>query len=78
MEFEWDPVKARDNEAKHKVSFSEATEIFADNLSSSAADPDHSIAESVLPYSAGPSKTGIWSSRSQTVVVDSESSQRGK
>ena len=45
MEFEWDPVKARDNEAKHKVSFSEATEIFADNLSSSAADPDHSIAE---------------------------------
>lgn len=32
MEFEWDPVKARDNEAKHKVSFSEATEIFADNL----------------------------------------------
>jgi len=45
MEFEWDPVKARDNEAKHNVSFSEATEIFADNLSSSAADPDHSIAE---------------------------------
>ena len=33
MEFEWDPVKARDNEAKHKVSFSEATEIFADNIS---------------------------------------------
>jgi len=45
MEFEWDPAKARENEAKHKVSFSEATEVFADNLSSSAPDPDHSLDE---------------------------------
>ncbi|MEO8330388.1 MAG: BrnT family toxin [Candidatus Nanopelagicales bacterium] len=45
MEFEWDPAKARDNEAKHKVSFSEATEVFADSLSSSAPDPDHSLDE---------------------------------
>jgi len=45
MEFEWDPEKARDNEAKHKVSFSEATEVFADSLSSSAPDPDHSLDE---------------------------------
>ncbi len=45
MEFEWDPTKDRDNEAKHKVSFSEATEVFADSLSSSAPDPDHSLDE---------------------------------
>lgn len=45
MEFEWDPAKAGDNEAKHKVSFSEATEVFADALSSSAPDPDHSLDE---------------------------------
>lgn len=45
MEFEWDPVKARDNETKHGVSFLEATEVFADNLSSSSPDPDHSVDE---------------------------------
>ena len=45
MEFEWDPAKAGDNEAKHKVSFSEATEVFADSLSSSAPDPDHPLDE---------------------------------
>ncbi len=45
MEFEWDPVKARDNEAKHGVSFLEATEVFADQLSSSSPDPDHSVEE---------------------------------
>ena len=45
MEFEWDPVKARDNETKHGVSFLEATEVFADNLSSSSPDPDHSVEE---------------------------------
>jgi len=45
MEFEWDPAKARDNEARHDVSFLEATEVFADSLSSTAADPDHSLKE---------------------------------
>ncbi len=45
MEFEWDPVKARDNETKHGVSFLEATEVFADNLSSSSPNPDHSVEE---------------------------------
>ena len=42
MQFEWDPEKARANEAKHGVTFAEATEIFADSLSSTVADPDHS------------------------------------
>lgn len=45
MEFEWDPAKARDNEAKHNISFREATEVFADLLSSTAVDPDHSLEE---------------------------------
>ena len=45
MEFEWDPAKARDNEAKHNVTFREATEVFADPLSSTALDPDHSLEE---------------------------------
>lgn len=45
MEFEWDAAKARDNEAKHNVTFVEATEVFADSLSSTAPDPDHSLGE---------------------------------
>jgi len=45
MDFEWDPHKAQLNKAKHKVSFPEACEVFADNLSSSVNDPDHSIEE---------------------------------
>lgn len=45
MEFEWDPAKARDNEAKHGITFLEATQIFSDYLSSTAADPDHSFEE---------------------------------
>jgi uncharacterized DUF497 family protein len=42
MQFEWEPEKARANEVKHGVTFAEATEIFADSLSSTVADPDHS------------------------------------
>ena len=45
MDFEWDPDKARKNEAKHGVSFTEASEVFGDILSSTAQDPDHSESE---------------------------------
>lgn len=45
MDFEWDPAKARDNEGKHSVTFREATEVFADPLSSTALDSDHSLEE---------------------------------
>jgi uncharacterized DUF497 family protein len=45
MEFEWHSSKATRNLSKHGVSFEEATEVFADQLSSTAADPDHSIGE---------------------------------
>jgi uncharacterized DUF497 family protein len=40
--FEWDPKKAAANARKHRVSFEEATTAFADPLSLTIADPDHS------------------------------------
>ncbi|HEX4405444.1 MAG TPA: BrnT family toxin [Polyangia bacterium] len=42
MRFEWDPAKARRNLAKHGVSFEEAATVFADPLSITRFDPDHS------------------------------------
>ncbi len=45
MEFEWDPIKAASNLRKHGVSFQEAATVFADPLSVTAPDPDHSIQE---------------------------------
>lgn len=41
----WDPRKARINLRKHKVSFEEAATVFADRLSVTKPDPDHSISE---------------------------------
>ena len=45
MEFEWDARKATKNLRKHKVSFGEAATVFADPLSITVPDPDHSIQE---------------------------------
>ena len=45
MEFEWDPKKAAQNLRKHGVSFHEAATVFGDLLSTTVADPDHSINE---------------------------------
>jgi uncharacterized DUF497 family protein len=45
MEFEWDKDKAASNFKKHKVSFDEAATIFGDTLSSTFADPEHSLDE---------------------------------
>jgi uncharacterized protein len=45
MRFEWDPEKARRNLAKHGVSFVEASSAFADPLSLTVDDPDHSRGE---------------------------------
>ncbi len=42
MDFEWDDAKAESNEQKHGVSFVEAMTIFADTLSLTGYDPDHS------------------------------------
>jgi len=45
MNFEWDEIKAKSNQRKHKISFLEATEVFSDEYSSSVPDPDHSYKE---------------------------------
>jgi len=44
-EFEWDPAKERTNRRKHKVSFDEATTVFADPFSLNMPDPSHSERE---------------------------------
>ena len=41
-DFEWDPRKATDNRRKHGVPFEEAVAAFADTLSVTVPDPDHS------------------------------------
>ncbi|HEY9620417.1 MAG TPA: BrnT family toxin [Crinalium sp.] len=43
MEFEWNPDKAALNLSKHGVSFQEAATVFADSLSITFPDPDHSF-----------------------------------
>ncbi len=45
MKFEWDPDKANLNLIKHGVSFYEAATVFADPLSVTYHNPDHSLAE---------------------------------
>ncbi len=42
LSFEWDKEKASGNLAKHGVSFSEASTVFADPLSRTIPDPSHS------------------------------------
>ena len=45
MEFEWDPQKERRNLAKHGLGFVDASSAFADSLSITRPDPDHSEGE---------------------------------
>lgn len=45
IEFEWHPDKAILNLEKHSVSFSEAASAFADPMSLTIFDPDHSMSE---------------------------------
>ena len=45
LRFEWDNRKADSNLRAHGVSFREATTVFADALSITISDPDHSSAE---------------------------------
>ena len=45
MHFEWDPIKAKKNLNKHKISFEEASSIFYDPLAVTGTDPDHSFNE---------------------------------
>jgi uncharacterized DUF497 family protein len=45
LNFEWDAKKAQSNVTKHHVTFEEATTVFADALSKTIDDPDHSQTE---------------------------------
>jgi uncharacterized protein len=45
LRFTWDTAKAAANLRKHRVSFIEAATTFADPLSITIPDPDHSIGE---------------------------------
>ena len=45
IQYEWDPDKAQSNSKKHGVSFTEAATVFADALSMTYYDPDHSEEE---------------------------------
>lgn len=54
LEFEWEPDKAAKNLRKHKVSFQEAATVFADEMSATVYDPDHSDSETrflIIGYS---------------------------
>jgi len=45
LRFEWDRRKAQLNFKIHRVSFQEAATVFADPMSITIFDPDHSTAE---------------------------------
>lgn len=45
MTFEWDPLKAKSNLAKHGVDFREAATVFGDALSLTVVDADHPAGE---------------------------------
>jgi len=40
--FEWDPIKAKENLRKHRISFDRAAEVFLDPLAISIFDEEHS------------------------------------
>ncbi len=56
--FEWDNRKAKKNLVNHKVSFDEASTIFADPLSSTIYDPLHSSADEERFVTIGSSYRG--------------------
>ncbi len=43
--FEWDPMKAKQNEKKHKVSFERATTVFLDSNAMTIYDKEHEYIE---------------------------------
>ena len=43
--FEWDPIKAKENLRKHRISFECAAEVFLDSLAMSIFDEEHSADE---------------------------------
>lgn len=56
--FEWDSRKAAENRRKHRVAFQEAVTAFADPLSVTSPDPDHSDAQDARYILVGLSDRG--------------------
>jgi uncharacterized DUF497 family protein len=52
--FEWDEVKARVNQQKHRVAIEEAITVFTNPLAAIFPDPDHSQDEYGRSLSATP------------------------
>ena len=78
MDFEWDREKAQTNVRRHGVTFEEASEVFADDLSSTAADPDHSAEEQRFVIFGSREGRDSSSSHSQSVVIESVSSAQDR
>jgi hypothetical protein len=78
--FEWDEIKAKANEWKHRVTFDEAASAFGDPLALLMLDPDHSTDEErylllgmsnrrrllVVAFAERPTRTRIISARRAT------------
>jgi uncharacterized DUF497 family protein len=43
--FEWDPIKAKENLRKHRISFEHAADVFLDRLAISVFDEENSDEE---------------------------------
>jgi uncharacterized DUF497 family protein len=74
-QFEWDPVKARQNLSEHRVSFERAATIFLDPLALSESDEEHSREEQRWG-TLGLDRTGALLVVSHTYREETESSVR--
>jgi uncharacterized DUF497 family protein len=45
MEYEWDPVKARMNQRKHRIDFADAVTVFTDEQALTMPDEEHTTEE---------------------------------
>ena len=52
MEFSWRPDKAKSNVKKHRVSFTEATTVFADPYAENVSDRHHHERSVITGYSS--------------------------
>ena len=58
FEFEWDPVKARQNLKRHKIAFDRAATVFLDSQALSKYDEEHSDGEERW-ITLGMDRTGV-------------------
>jgi uncharacterized DUF497 family protein len=74
-QFEWDPVKARQNLSEHRVSFERAATVFVDPEALSELDDEHSEREERW-LTLGLDRTGTLLVVSHTFRAETESSAR--